>query len=226
MGEQAFGLDGQVIAQVAAEIDQAHQTGVQLGVVVGGGNIFRGVSSAAQDMDRVKADQVGMLATVINCLALKEALNQRQVPAKVMSAVPMEPIARPFDRSQALADLDQGRIIIFAAGTGLPYFTTDTAAALRAVEIKAQVLFKATKVDGVYDSDPVTDPAATRYDRLDYDQVMAKNLRVMDQTAVSFCREAGLPIYVFKLAPGSFKQALAGTGPGTLIAARVQGEER
>ena len=217
MGDRAFGLDGDVVDEVAQEIGQAHDTGVQIAVVVGGGNIFRGVSAAARGMDRVKADHMGMLATVINALALKEALDGRGVPARVMSAVNMEPIAQPFNRTDALELLDNGRVVVLGAGTGLPYFTTDTAAALRAVEIKAQVLMKATKVDGVYDSDPVTNPEARRFDKLDYDDVIINNLRVMDQTAVAFCREAKLPIYVFKLVRGGLKSALTGRGMGTMV---------
>jgi uridylate kinase len=220
MGEKEFGLDGDVVDEVAREIGQAHETGVRIAVVVGGGNIFRGVSAAARGMDRVKADHMGMLATVINSLALKEALDGRGVPARVMSAVSMEPIAQPFNRTDALELLDAGRVVVLGAGTGLPYFTTDTAAALRAVEIKAEVLMKATKVDGVYDSDPVENPAAKRFDRLGYEDVIVNNLRVMDQTAVTFCREAKLPIYVFKLVRGGLKAALTGQGKGTLVADR------
>ena len=217
MGDKEFGLDGDVVDEVAREIGQAHETGVKIAVVVGGGNIFRGVSAAARGMDRVKADHMGMLATVINSLALKEALDGRGVPARVMSAVGMEPIAQPFNRTAALELLDAGRVVVLGAGTGLPYFTTDTAAALRAVEIKAQVLMKATKVDGVYDSDPVKNPQAKRFDKLSYDEVIVNNLRVMDQTAVTFCRESGLPIYVFKLVRGGLTAALAGQGKGTLV---------
>jgi len=217
MGQRAFGLDGEVVDEVAAEIARAREQGAQIAVVVGGGNIFRGISAAAKGLDRVQADQMGMLATVINSLALREALERHGAPAQVMSAVPMEPIARPFNRSEALELLDQGRVLVFAAGTGLPYFTTDTAAALRAVEIKAQVLMKATKVDGVYDSDPVQNPGARRYDKLDYQEVLINNLRVMDQTAVSLCRENGLPILVFKLEAGGLEAAVRGQSRGTLI---------
>jgi len=217
MGQRAFGLDGGVVDEVAAEIARARDQGAQIAVVVGGGNIFRGISAAAKGLDRVQADQMGMLATVINALALREALERHGAPAQVMSAVPMEPIARPFNRDEALELLDQGRVLVFAAGTGLPYFTTDTAAALRAVEIKAQVLMKATKVDGVYDSDPVENPGARRYDRLDYQEVLINNLRVMDQTAVSLCRENDLPILVFKLEAGGLEAAVRGQSRGTLI---------
>jgi len=220
MGSKEFGLDGDVVDEVACEIGEVHQMGIRMAVVVGGGNIFRGVSAAARGMDRVKADHMGMLATVINSLALKEALDGRGVPARVMSAVGMEPIAQTFNRTAALELLDQGRVVVLAAGTGLPYFTTDTAAALRAVEIKAEVLCKATKVDGVYDSDPATNPRAERYEELDYDEVILRNLRVMDQTAVAFCRETNLPIHVFKLAQGGLKETLTGRGKGTIIRAR------
>ena len=220
MGGKEFGLDGDVVDEVAAEIGEALEMGVRMAVVVGGGNIFRGVSAAARGMDRVKADHMGMLATVINSLALKEALDGSGVPARVMSAVGMEPIAQPFNRTDALELLDQGRVVVLAAGTGLPYFTTDTAAALRAVEIKAEVLCKATKVDGVYDSDPAVNPEATRFTELDYDEVIVRNLRVMDQTAVAFCRETNLPIHVFKLSQGGLRETLIGRGKGTIIRAR------
>jgi len=218
LGERDFGLDMDRIDQVASEIEAATRMGVQVAVVVGGGNIFRGLSEAARRMDRVVADQMGMLATVINALALKEALEaQGDLKAVVMSAVPMEPLADRYDRRQALDLLDEGRTLILAAGTGLPYFTTDTAAALRAVEVKAEALLKATKVDGVFDSDPVRNPAAKFYERLDYQEVLVKNLRVMDQTAVSLCRENDLPVLVFKMAPGNLAAALSGQKVGTII---------
>ena len=218
LGERDFGLDMDKIDQVASEIETATKMGVQVAVVVGGGNIFRGLSEAAQRMDRVTADQMGMLATVINALALKEAVDVTgDLKAVVMSAVPMEPLAGRYDRRQALDLLDEGRVLILAAGTGLPYFTTDTAAALRAVEVKAEALLKATKVEGVFDSDPVRNPAAKFYERLDYQEVLVKNLRVMDQTAVSLCRENDLPVLVFKLAPGNLAAVLSGQKVGTVI---------
>jgi len=191
--------------------------------VVGGGNIFRGFSEAARQMDRVQADRIGLLATVVNALVLREALVAEGVAARVMSALAMEPIAERFDREEALKLLDGGQIVIFAAGTGLPYFTTDTAAALRAAEVKAEALFKATKVDGVYDSDPLKNPQARRFERLDYQEAIARNLRVMDQTALSFCREHQLPIVVFKLALGNLAKALNGQAVGTLISGQGQG---
>lgn len=225
MGEKEFGLDGDMVDRVAAELGRVREMGIEVAVVVGGGNIFRGVSAAARGMDRVKADHMGMLATVINSLALKEALDGREVPAIAMSAVGMDPISRTYIRTDALEYLDRGRVVILGAGTGLPYFTTDTAAALRAVEVKAEVLVKATKVDGVYDSDPVLNPEAKRFDQLDYDEVMARNLRVMDQTAVAFCRETNLPIFVCKLASGGLTKALSGEGRGTLVTAKPSGGE-
>ncbi|MBW2617761.1 MAG: UMP kinase [Deltaproteobacteria bacterium] len=218
LGERDSGLDMDRIDEVASEIKTATRMGVQVAIVVGGGNIFRGLSEAAQRMDRVVADQMGMLATVINALALKETIEaQGDLKAVVMSAVPMEPLAGRYDRGRALDLLDEGRVLILAAGTGLPYFTTDTAAALRAVEVKAEVLLKATKVDGVFDSDPVKNPAAKFYERLDYQEMLVKNLRVMDQTAVSLCRENDLPVLVFKMAPGNLAAALSGQKVGTII---------
>ena len=218
LGNRQYGVDPDFCAQIAAQVAQVHSHGVEIGIVVGGGNIFRGLAAAAKGMDRSTGDFIGMLATVMNALALQDALERAGVPTRVMSAIGMNQIAEPYIRRRAVRHLEKGRVIILAAGTGNPYFTTDTAAALRAVEIGAQVILKATKVDGVYDSDPVTNPNAKRYERLTYSEVLVKRLRVLDATAVSLCMENDTPIIVFDLnKPENISRVAAGESVGTLI---------
>ena len=199
LGSRQYGVDPNFCAFIAAQVAEVHELGVEIGIVVGGGNIFRGLAAAAKGMDRATGDYIGMLATVMNALALQDALEKAGVPTRVMSAIGMNEIAEPYIRRRAVRHLEKGRVIILAAGTGNPYFTTDTAAALRAVEIGAEVILKATKVDGVYDSDPITNPGAKRYDRLTYAQMLAQRLGVLDATAVSLCMENDTPIIVFDL---------------------------
>jgi uridylate kinase len=203
---------------MAEEIAEVHADNVDLGIVIGGGNIFRGLKGAASGMDRVSADQMGMLATVINSLSLQDALERLGVVTRVQSAIPMQTVAEPFIRRRALRHLEKRRIVIFAAGTGSPFFSTDTAAALRAKEIKADVLMKGTKVDGIYTADPVTTPGVTMYDQLTYLDFVSKQLKVIDTTAVTFCLENGIPIHVFNFKKrGNLRRILAGEKIGTLI---------
>ncbi|MEW5914743.1 MAG: UMP kinase [Thermodesulfobacteriota bacterium] len=218
MGQASFGIQPEVLTYVAAELMDAHQLGVQLGLVLGGGNIFRGVSQSAKGMDRVQADYMGMLATVINSLALQDALESRGVPTRVMSAINMPQVAEPYIRRRALRHLEKGRLLIFAAGTGSPYFSTDTAAALRAEEIGAAALLKATRVDGIYDDDPLTNPAAKKLTRVTYDQVLAGHLKVMDATAISLARDNQLPVIIFNLlTPGNIRRVLTGQEVGSRV---------
>jgi len=218
LGTRQYGVDPNFCAFIAAQVAEVHRAGVEIGIVVGGGNIFRGLAAAAKGMDRATGDYIGMLATVMNALALQDALEKAGVQTRVMSAIGMNEVAEPYIRRRAVRHLEKGRVIILAAGTGNPYFTTDTAAALRAVEIGAEVILKATKVDGVYDSDPVTNPHAKRYDRLTYSQVLEQRLRVLDATAVSLCMENDTPIVVFDLnAPENITRVAAGESVGTLI---------
>ena len=218
MGSASFGIDKQVLVFVAREIQSAWELGSQLGVVLGGGNIFRGVSQSAREMERVQADNMGMLATVINSLALQDALERLGVPTRVMSAINMPQVAEPFIRRRALRHLDKGRVVIFAAGTGQPYFSTDTAAALRGQEIGAEVLLKATKVDGIYDCDPVENPEACKLERLTYDEVLARHLKVMDATAISLAGDNRLPVIVFDLMqPGNIKRVIQGEAVGSRV---------
>jgi uridylate kinase len=218
MGEQAFGIDPAITTQIAREIGEVQSMGVQTGVVIGGGNLFRGLAASARGMDRSTADSMGMLATVINALALQDALEQIGVTTRVATAIEMRSVAEPFIRRRAIRHLEKGRVVVFAAGTGNPYFTTDTAAALRAVEINAEVLLKATKVDGVYDKDPMAHPDAQRYARLDYADLLRDQLKVLDATAVSLCMENDLPIVVFDLnRPDNITRVAAGEPVGTLI---------
>lgn len=217
MGNKGFGLDPDTLASTARDIAAAVEAGGRLGIVIGGGNIFRGLSDTAKNMDRIAADSMGMLATVINAMALTEALKGAGLKAVAMSAVPAGLAVKVFDHEEANRLLDEGVVVVFGAGTGLPYFTTDTAASLRAVQIKAEAIFKMTKVDGVYDSDPEKNPQANRYDKLSYEKVIVDNLRVMDQTAITFCRDNDLPIVVFKLAPGNLAKAMAGRVRATVI---------
>jgi len=218
LGESQFGISKEVLEFLAGELIGAHGLSVELGVVLGGGNIFRGVSKSAQGMDRVQADYMGMLATVMNSLALQDALERRGLPTRVMSAINMPQVAEPYIRRRAIRHLEKGRVVIFAAGTGNPYFSTDTAAALRAEEIGAQALMKATMVDGVYDSDPKTNPQAVKFDHLTYDEVLARHLAVMDATAISLARDNHLPIIVFDLLqPGNIKKVLLGENIGSRV---------
>jgi uridylate kinase len=218
LGSRQYGVDPDFCGFIAAQVAEVHRTGIEIGIVVGGGNIFRGLAAAAKGMDRATGDYIGMLATVMNALALQDALEKAGVPTRVMSAIGMNEIAEPYIRRRAVRHLEKGRVIILAAGTGNPYFTTDTAAALRAVEIGAEIILKATRVDGVYDSDPLTNPGAIRYERLTYSQVLAQRLRVLDATAVSLCMENDTPIVVFDLnKPENITRVAAGEPVGTLI---------
>jgi uridylate kinase len=218
LGSEPYGIDAAVIEQIAEETQEVHGLGVQIAVVIGGGNIFRGVSAASRGMDRATADYMGMLATVINALALKQALDKRGVVTRVLSAIDMKEVAEPYIRGRAISHLEKGRMVIFAAGTGNPFFTTDTAAALRAMEIGADVLLKATKVDGVYATDPEKDPSAVRYDRINYTEVLQKNLKVMDATAISLARDHNMRIVVFSLRqPGNIKKVIMGEPIGTVV---------
>jgi uridylate kinase len=220
MGEQKFGIDPAVANQIATDIAEIQQLGVETAVVIGGGNIFRGVAASAKGMDRATADYMGMLATVINGLALQDAMEQHGIVTRVVTAIEMRAVAEPFIRRRAIRHLEKGRVVIFAAGTGNPYFTTDTAAALRAMEIRADVILKGTKVDGIYTADPMLHPDARRYDNISYLQVLEQGLRVMDATAISLCMDNRLPIVVFNLrTPGNMKRAIMGEPIGSLVTA-------
>src|SRR6202451_298121 len=217
-GGATFGIDAERVKALAREVGDVAATGVQVGLVVGGGNIFRGLSAAAQKMDRVTADHMGMLATVINSLAMSDALEQMGVQTRVMSAIEMHQVAEPYIRRRAIRHLEKGRIVIFAAGTSNPYFSTDTAATLRALEIKAQVIAKATKVDGVYDKDPMKHEDATMYQRISYTEVLTQSLGVMDATSIAMCRDNKLPIVVFNLnTTGNIMRMSMGEAVGTVI---------
>lgn len=218
MGDSNYGIDPKTIQTVAAEVEQVHALGVELALVIGGGNIYRGVRAATEGVERATGDYMGMLATVINALAMQNALEKEGVQTRVMSALEIREIAEPYIRRRAMRHLEKGRIVIFAAGTGNPYFSTDTAAALRAAEIGAQVILKATKVDGVYDSDPKVNSAAVRFDELTYGDFIAKGLKVMDATAVTMCMENSLPIKVFNLKiAGNIQRVAMGEAIGTLV---------
>ena len=217
-GEGNFGIDPARVGELAGEIADVARAGIQTGVVVGGGNFFRGVAAAAKNMDRVTADHMGMLATVINALALQDALERQGVATRVMTAIEMRQVAEPYIRRRAIRHLEKGRIVIFAAGTSNPYFSTDTAATLRALEIKAQVIAKGTRVDGVYDKDPLKSPDAVFYQKVSYVEVLSKALGVLDATAVAMCRENRLPMVVFNMnVPGNIKRIAMGEPVGTLI---------
>jgi uridylate kinase len=219
-GEQGFGIEPRRLVQIAEEVAGVHALGTQIGIVIGGGNIFRGLRASAEGMDRVNADYMGMLATVINALALQDQLERSGVITRVQSAITMQQLCEPFIRRRAIRHLEKGRVVVFAAGTGNPYFTTDTAAALRAMEMRAEVILKATKVDGIYSADPVTDPTATKFDSLSYLDVLDRRLKVMDATAVSLCMDNKLPIVVFNLrVPGNMKRAILGEPIGTTVRA-------
>jgi uridylate kinase len=218
MGEEAYGIDRAVATQIAGEVSEVHGLGVQVALVIGGGNIFRGLAAAARGMDRATADYMGMLATVMNSLALQDALERLGVNTRVLTAIEMRAVAEPFIRRRAMRHLEKGRVVVLAAGTGNPYFTTDTAAALRAMEIKADVILKGTKVDGVYSADPITHPDATKFDRISYLEFLDQRLRVMDATAISLCMDNRLPIVVFNLrTPGNLKRVVLGEPVGTIV---------
>jgi uridylate kinase len=220
MGEKQYGIDPAVTAQIAHDVQEIQALGVETAIVIGGGNIFRGLAASTRGMDRATGDYMGMLATVINALALQDALEQQGVVTRVMSAIEMRAVAEPFIRRRAIRHLEKGRAVIFAAGTGNPYFTTDTAAALRATEIRANVIMKATKVDGIYTADPMKDPQATRYETISYLQVLEKRLQVMDATAASLCMDNQLPILVFNLrTPGNLRRAVLGEPVGSVVKA-------
>ena len=218
MGAQAYGIDMNVVGVVAAEIKEVIETGVEVCLVIGGGNIYRGLSGAASGMDRAQGDYMGMLATVMNALAMQNALEKIGVPTRVQSAITMGQVCEPYIRRRAIRHMEKGRVVIFAAGTGLPFFTTDTTAALRAAEIGVDALFKGTSVDGVYTADPKRDPDAQRYERLSYLEVLSRDLKVMDASAISLMRENGIPIVVFSIRqPGALLKVLTGEGTHTVI---------
>ena len=220
MGDQAFGIEPAVATQIAKEIGEIQALGVQTAVVIGGGNLFRGLAASARGMERSTADHMGMLATVINALALQDALEQIGVTTRVVSAIEMRAVAEPFIRRRALRHLEKGRVVVFAAGTGNPYFTTDTAAALRAMEMRSEVILKGTKVDGIYTADPMLDPDARRYDAISYLQVLEQRLSVMDATAISLCMDNKLPIVVFQLKhAGNLRRVIMGEPVGTTVRA-------
>lgn len=215
--EGGFGIDTGMLKNTSTELAEVHRTGAQIGVVVGGGNIFRGLRGASEGMDRAQSDYMGMLATVINSLALQDALEREGVAVRVMTALEIRQVAEPYIRRRAIHHLDRGHIVIFAAGTGNPYFSTDTAAALRAMEIRADALLKATKVEGIYDRDPKRHAEATMFQTVSYDRFLNDHLGVMDSTAVTLCRENGLPIRVFKMAPGNIRRVCFGEDVGTTV---------
>lgn len=216
--ERGFGVDVTRVHEIAEEIADVHEMGVELAIVVGGGNFFRGVAEQAKHMDRVSADHMGMLATIINALAVQDALEKHEVHCRVMSAIEMNQVSEPYIRRRAIRHLEKGRVVIFAAGTGNPYFSTDTAASLRAMEIKADVLLKATKVEGIYSADPVTHMDAVKFDEISYMEILQRNLRVMDMTAVSLCKDNDLPMIIFNMnRPGNIRRVIAGEKVGSLV---------
>lgn len=218
MGDQGYGVEPATLSQIADELIDVHSLGVEVGIVIGGGNIFRGLAASSRGMDRASADYMGMLATVINSLALQDALENRGLKTRVLSAIEMERVAEPYIRRRAIRHLEKGRLVIFAAGTGNPYFTTDTAASLRAMEIGAEIVMKATRVDGVYDKDPHKHADARMFRRLSYLDVLNRNLAVMDSTAISLCRDNNLPILVFNMTqPGNIRRVVTGEPLGTLV---------
>ncbi|WP_334120703.1 UMP kinase [Limnobacter sp.] len=218
MGDDSYGINRQTIERMVAEVAEVSASGVELAVVIGGGNIFRGIAPGAAGMDRATADYMGMMATVMNALALQDAFRRAGVQARVQSALNIEQVVEPYIRPKAIRYLEEGKIVIFAAGTGNPFFTTDTAAALRGSEIGAEVVLKATKVDGIYTADPNKDPTATRYERITFNEAISKNLEVMDATAFALCRDQKLPIRVFSInKPGALHRAVAGENEGTLV---------
>ena len=218
MGADSYGINRQTIGEIVDEVKSVVDLGVQVGVVIGGGNIFRGIAPAANGMDRAQADYMGMLATVMNGLALQDAMRVAGLVARVQSALIIEQVVEPYIRGRAIRYLEQGRTVIFAGGTGNPFFTTDTAAALRGAEIGAEVVLKATKVDGIYTADPKKDPAATRFDSISFDEAISRNLAIMDTTAFALCRDRKLPIKVFSIfKPGALKRVVLGENEGTLV---------
>jgi uridylate kinase len=218
MGDDAYGINAGVLGRIVEEIGEVVRLGVEVGVVIGGGNIFRGMAGASTGMDRATADYMGMLATVMNGMAIGDALRRAGIPARVQSALRIDQVVEPYIRGKAIRYLEEGKVVVFAAGTGNPFFTTDTAAALRGVEIGAQVMLKATKVDGIYTADPKKDPSATRFDRISFDEAIARNLAVLDATAFALCRDQKLPINVFSIfTPGALKRVVLGADEGTLV---------
>jgi uridylate kinase len=222
-GNRDYGIDLEVVESIAAQIKRVHQMGVQIALVVGGGNIFRGLAATERGFDRATGDYMGMLATVINALALQDALERAGIPARTMTAIQMPQVAEPYIRRRAVRHLEKGRVVILAAGTGNPYFTTDTTAALRAVEIEADVILKATKVDGIYTADPKRDPTATKFERLGYLEVLNRGIEVMDNTALTLCMDNDVPIVVFNLlTPGNIERVVLGEEIGTLVGAQTR----
>jgi len=222
MGDGQYGVDREVVRRMAREIKEVVSSGVQVAIVIGGGNIFRGMAKAAEGMDRATADYMGMLATVMNALAVQDALEHLGLPTRVLSALHIEQVAEPYIRRRAIRHLEKGRVVIFGAGTGNPFFTTDTAASLRAVEINAELVLKGTKVDGVYTDDPVTHPEAMRYRELSYSQVLEQNLQVMDATAITLCRDNDMPIIVFSInKSGALMRVMLGEEEGTSVRREV-----
>ncbi len=220
VGSENFGIDPKVLDRMALEIGELVKLGVQVGLVIGGGNLFRGAALHAAGLDRVAGDHMGMLATVMNGLAMRDALERAHIPSRIMSAIPMSGVVDHYDRRHAVRLLTEGNVVVFSAGTGNPFFTTDSAASLRAIEVEAEVVLKATKVDGVYSDDPVKNPAAIRYDRLSYDAVLDKKLGVMDLTAICLCRDHDMPVRVFKMEePGALQRIVMGGSEGTLVSA-------
>ena len=220
MGSHSSGIDSAIAEEIAQDIAEVQKLGVEIAIVIGGGNIFRGLAASARGMDRATADYMGMLATVINALALSDAIERYDVPTRVLTAIEMQQVAEPFIRRRAMRHLEKGRVVVFGAGTGNPYFSTDTAAALRAMEIKAEVILKATKVDGVFTADPVLDPTATRLDTVSHIQVLEQRLKVMDSTAISLCMDNKLPIVVFNVrTAGNLRRAVLGETVGSLVTA-------
>ena len=218
MGQKQYGIDEQRLDEYATQIANIVRQGVEVGIVIGGGNIFRGLSGAAKGFDRVKGDQMGMLATVINSLALSSALEQHGIAARVLTAVRMEPIGEFYSKAKAIETLRRGEVAIFAAGTGNPYFTTDTGSSLRGIEIEADVMLKGTRVDGIYTADPEKDPTATKFDKISFDEIYARGLKVMDLTATTMCKENNLPIIVFDMdTPGNLAKVVAGENIGTFV---------
>ncbi|NJO42220.1 MAG: UMP kinase [Cyanobacteria bacterium CRU_2_1] len=218
MGDLAYGIDPTIVQSIAQEISDIVSEGVQIAIVVGGGNIFRGVKGAAAGMDRATADYIGMIATVMNAMTLQDALEQINIQTRVLTAIEMQEVAEPYIRRRAIRHLEKGRVVVFGAGSGNPFFTTDTTAALRAAEINAEVVFKATKVDGVYDADPKKNPNARRFQSLTYSHVLTQDLRVMDTTAIALCKDNNIPIIVFDLSvPGNIRRAVMGESIGTIV---------
>ncbi|MBO7502375.1 MAG: UMP kinase [Paludibacteraceae bacterium] len=218
MGEQGYGIDSNRLNAYARQIQEIARMGVEIGIVIGGGNIFRGLSGAQKGFDRVKGDQMGMLATVINSLALSSALEALGQKVRVLTSIRMEPVGDYFNKAKALRLFEKGNVVIIAGGTGNPYFTTDTASALRAIEIEADIMFKGTRVDGIYTADPEKDPTATKFDEITYDEVLERNLRIMDLTAITMCRENKMPIYVFDMdTEGNLARVIRGEKIGTLV---------